>query len=167
MIIFCPEAFISQISGKNIGSLEKEFIEFFIVEIKNKAIVANETWGTFRFKILRDSSEENKALEFIASFRSIFRPEELFLENHQEIPASEEFSKSIMVEKTKSLIERNYADIEVIITPNAAEYETCSKGIPCMTVEDFYVHCMSVPRYRDLIEKYVRVILYKRASGEE
>ncbi|NQV14354.1 hypothetical protein HQ531_02765 [bacterium] len=71
-----------------------------------------------------------------------------------------------MIEKTKSLIERNYADIDLIITDNANDYTNCSKNIACMGIEEFFLHCMSIPKYRDLIEKYLRVIEYKKASGE-
>ena len=44
MIVFCPEAFISQVSGKNVNWLEKGFVEFFVLEVRNKNIIANEIW---------------------------------------------------------------------------------------------------------------------------
>ena len=121
-----------------------------------------------RFKITKDSPEKDEALNLIASFRSIFEPEEIFLDdNHQEKLSKEEYSKETMVEKTKNLIKRNYADIEVIITSNAEEYKDCSKNIPCMDIEEFFIHCMSIQKYREIIEKYLRVIEYEKASGLE
>ena len=168
MIVFCPEDFIDQVSGKKVHWLERGFIKFVVSEVRTKLIIANETWETFRFKILADSPDKDEANNLIASFRSIFEPEEIFLdEKHQEKPATQEYSKTTMIEKTKNLIERKYADIEIIITKDRVEYKECSKNIPCMDAEDFFIHCMSIPRYRDIIEKYLRVIEYKKAIGEE
>ncbi len=168
MIVFCPEEFINQISGKEVRWLEKGFVEFFSSETKNKMIVSNETWETFRFKVINDSPDKNEALNLIASFVSIFNPEELFLDdNHQEKSPSQEHTKIVMIEKTKSLIERNYADIEIIITNNNKNYVECAKSIPCVNIEGFFSYCMSIPKYRDIIEKYLRIIEYKKATGED
>lgn len=165
MIVFCPEAFISQVSGKNVNWLEKGFIEFFVLEVRNKNIIANETWETFRFRIVADSPDKEEAINLIASFRGIFKPEEIFLdEDHQEKAPKQEYSKTIMVEKTKDLITRNYVDIEIIITSNEKEYMECSKDIPCKKIEDFFIYCMSSPKYRNIIEKYLRIIEYKKAE---
>lgn len=168
MIVFCPEAFISQVSGKNVNWLEKGFIEFFVLEVRNKNIIANEIWETFRLKMMANSPNKEEAIKSIASFRGIFKPEEIFLdENYQEKVPEQEYSKTIMVEKTKDLITRNHIDIEIIITSNEKEYNQCSKDIPCRNIEGFFIHCMSIPRYRNIVEKYLRIIEYKKASGEQ
>ena len=105
MIVFCPKAFSNQISGKNVHELERGFIKFLVSETRDKMIIANEIWETFRFKIIKDSPNKQEAINLIASFRSIFEPEEVFLdENHQEKTPKEEHTKEIMIEKTKILV---------------------------------------------------------------
>lgn len=164
MIIFCPESFTNQISPSP-SRLAKGFVKFYASETKHKMIIANEVWETFRFKLLKDSSEQKNAYSLIFGLRSIFKPEEVLLDDHKEIEAKNEYSKEEMIKKTKDLIKRNYLDVEAVVTTSPEKFKDIPIDINYMNIEQFYDYCIKTEKYREMIIRYWRMIQFDKANG--
>ena len=153
MIVVCPKALASNDSL----SLERNFLKYYLSICKKKEKLANEVWETFRYKTLQLSADKDGAYERIAEYRGMFEPETLVLNaEFQEEEPKKEYSTEQMKEKTKSFLERNWADVELFITQTPENYkDLCkTKDIPLMSLSEFYLDCMSNDKNRDLLMRY-------------
>ena len=148
MLVLCPKAFSS-----NDGlSYEREFLKYYLSKTGKKAVIANEIWETFRYKLKKTNPEEKTANRLIAEFRGIFEPEELKIdENHQEVEPENEHNIDELNEKTKDLLERRWADIEIFITTDTQKFEA-TKKVKMMTLQEFLLNSMN--NYRSLFEEF-------------
>jgi hypothetical protein len=150
MIVLCPKAF----SSADGLSHEREFLKYFLSRAGKKAFVANEVWETFRFKLINNNHDRDKVNKAIAEFRGVFQPEETILtEEHQEEEPKAEHTLDVMVEKTKDLIKRRWADIEMFITTEPDKFSGIA-NIEIITLQEFFFSFMSKDSDRRLLEEY-------------
>ena len=151
MIVLCPKAF----SSADGLSHEREFLKYFLSRTGKKAFVANEVWETFRFKLINDTSNSGKNLDkTIADFRGVFQPEEMKKdEQHQEVEPQREHSLATMIEKTKDLIKRRWADIEIFITTEPATFAGIA-DIEIVTLQEFLIGFMEKDSDRRILEEF-------------
>ena len=70
MIFLCPKAF----AGRN-SAFEREFLMFYLSQCGDKAVIANEVWEAFRFRVKQRATDPTKVDDIIAAFRGNFQPE--------------------------------------------------------------------------------------------
>lgn len=137
MIVLCPKAF----SAKDEFSNERDFLKFYLSKTGKKAVLANEVWETFRFKFLKDFPD--KAEEYIADYRGFVKPEYSKIDkNFQEEKPVKEYTSEELILKTKDFLNRNWAEVEFFITTQKDLFEDI-KNIKIITLEEFYIQCMS------------------------
>lgn len=153
MIVLCPKAFSS-----NDGlSHERDFLKYFLSKTGEKGIIANEVWETFRLKMFNSGADLNKIKGRIADFKGIFSPEEEKIGNdHQEIIPTNEYKLETLVDKTKNLLERRWAEISLFITTEPEYYEDVIKtrGIEMLTLQEFLLSNMRLDKNRSLLEEF-------------
>lgn len=140
MIVLCPKAF----SASDDSKLERDFLKFFLTSRNIKAIITDEVWETFRFKMINNSTNKDNANDRIADYRGFIAPENLKLdENYGEIEAKKEYSIEELFQKTKNLIERRGVDIKLFITQEPEKYNDLKDKVEIKTLKGFYLDCMS------------------------
>ena len=157
MIVLCPKAF-SQYILRETPHPEAGFLKEYVSNT-DKAYVCNEVWETFRMNIIENSENKENAEGHIVHQRAFIRPEEIKRNNeHEEEPAKEIHSSDVLITKTKSLIERNYADIDIFLTPDASSYTGTPNidKVKVMDVGRFFVEAMGDEKLRIMIENYLR-----------
>ena len=150
-IFICPKT----LSSNDEDSHERDFLKYYLSVKGVKATIANEVWDTFRFKLMGDSSDKLGASRTIADYRGIVKPETPRIkEDNTEADPKKEYSLEEMREATKSLLRRNWADIDIFITQELDQYATLCQdvGIKHMTLAGFYLDCMAKDdKDRDII----------------
>jgi len=150
MIVLCPKAFSS---ADDLGH-HRNFLKYYLSRKGVKAIVANEVWETFRFKIIKDNKPE-VANKLIAEFRGIFGPEETNIDkNHQEVPPKKEYDTNALIEKTKDLLTRRWADIDLFITTEPEKFKTI-KNIEISTLPEFLLSFTEDESSRKIVEEFL------------
>lgn len=160
MIILCPKALVSLFSTdiSPTSGLEKEFIKRMFSKCIPKAIVPNEVWEAFRYRIKNNSENKTNAEKVIAFCRSIVEPEFEKLDNdYQEIEPAKDYTPEELIEKTKELIQRKYAEIEILITPNPEVFQNIPevRDITILTIEGYYMYNMVNMHKRHWIEEFL------------
>ena len=153
MLFLCPKA----LSSNDSNSFERDFLKYYLSIKNEKATITNEVWETFRYKILTNSSNKAGAISRITEYRGIYKPEILKLkDNFEEVEAVKEYNTSEMRNSVISFLKRNWADIDIFITPEPQVYkEVCDEyGINVMTLQEFYLDCMNNEWGRNVLMSY-------------
>jgi len=92
----------------------------------------------------------------------LFEPEELRLnpKTFQEDAPVDHDDKQL-IETTKSLLIRKWADIDFFITSEKDKYKDGSK-IKCFSLTDFFVEVQGMPEYRHLMNDFVNYYINKK-----
>ncbi|MBS3135324.1 hypothetical protein J4401_00010 [Candidatus Woesearchaeota archaeon] len=150
MIVLCHKA----VSGR--GSLfEHSFLMNFLITNNKKAVVANEVWDAFRFRVNKMASGNKEYAEkYIVHFRGKIEPEVCRLNNDYQENEPQDYSDEILVEKTKDLVDRKWADIEDFITQEPDKYTGLRKTPK--TLKRFYLDCLnsSNQEMRSSVQRY-------------
>ncbi len=163
MIILCPKALVSLFSTDidPESGLEKEFIKRMFSKCVPKAIVPNEVWEAFRYRIKNNSENKENAEQVIAFCRSMIEPEfEKLNEEYQEIEPAQDYTSEELIEKTKELIQRKYAEIDILITPNPEIFQSLpeTRDITLLTIDGYYTYNMVKIDKRHWIEGFLSEI---------
>jgi hypothetical protein len=150
MIVLCPRAF----SAADGLSHERDFLKYFLSRTGRKGIVANEVWETFRFRVKKTNNNENLVEKTIAEFRGIFNPEELIVdENHREKEPEKEHDTKVLIEKTRDLLKRRWADIEMFVTTEPDKFNDI-ENISILSLQEFLLTFMDNDNGRKLLEEF-------------
>lgn len=154
MIVTCSKAFAGSESAH-----ERDFLKYYLSKTGQKAVLANEVWSSFRFRILKKSDDLELVEKVITHRRGKFCPEDVKLtEEHQEEEPID-YDESVLFEKTKSLVNRRWADIDFFITQEPKKY-SLDNSVNIMTLSEFYFYCMTNSATRELVEEFnVRLVI--------
>jgi len=159
MIILCSKSF----AGKG-AVFERDFLMYYLSKVCNKpqkAFVANEVWEAFRFRVLENSDDKEVAERIIATFRGTFSPEDLRLnDNFDEQAPKKDYDEQELIERTRSFVDRKWADVEFFITQEPEKYSGLKVKI--RTLGEFYVECMNDDKLRtSIIDFSIKTALEK------
>lgn len=159
MIVLCPKSLASLFStGGDSSWLEKEFMKRMFSKCIPRAVVPNEVWEAFRFRIINSSPNKQNAEQMIAFFRSMITPEfEKLDENYQEIEPAKDYTNAELIEKTKDLVKRKYAEIEIFITSEPELYQDAPEivNITILSVESYYTYHFVNVHKRHWVEEFL------------
>jgi hypothetical protein len=145
MIILCHKA----LAG--VSTFERQFLTDYLVATRQKGFVANEVWDTFRWKLIDRFGTEDAAR--IGDWRALYRPEEIRLQNHQEVPAKQH-EEAVLVAKTSSFVER-MKGVSIFITSNPELYQDIPNVKP-LTLNEWYVKMMADEPTRQLMQESIQ-----------
>ncbi len=146
MIVLCPKSFAGTES-----EFERGFLKHYLSRKREKAVVANEVWDTWRHNITMRYEENAQIL--IGHFRGWFEPEAGY-------QLKEDFTEKdpihvdteVMIQKTKELVSRRWADIQYFVTQEPTKY--VGLKIKPISLLEFYVACMNSPADREIVLEY-------------
>ena len=144
MIILCHKA----LAG--VSTFERQFLTDYLVATRQKAVVANEVWDTFRFKLVARFGNEDAAR--IGDWRALYRPEEIRLQNHQEVPPKEH-DEATLIASTRSLAER-MKGVSIFITTNPELFNDI-RDVKPLTLTEWYVKMMADEPTRQLMQESI------------
>ena len=146
MIVLCAKS----LAGKELN-MERDFLKYYLSRTGQKAVLADEVWEAFRFRVKKASTEEI-AEKIITHFRGVFEPENLKLnaEFQEEEPNNHKDEK--LYEITKDLVKRKWAEISFMITQEPEKFDGLK--VRRFTLEEFYLKCMEEEPLRELIRKF-------------
>ena len=150
MIVICHKSLDS------VGlDLERDFLKNHLARTSKKhAVVANEVWDTWRNKVL-SKYQGSASKQLIGLYRGWVQPEIIYLdENYKEREPKLIVKEEGMIEKTKDLVDRKWADIDVFITETPEKYG--SVKVKMMTLGEFFLNAMNDENKRPLIEGFMR-----------
>ena len=148
MIVLCPLAF----AGKDL-TFERRFLISYLSRTGKKGIVANEVWDAFRFRHIQSSTLE-VAEKIIVHMRGSFKPENFRLKLNYEEEEPKDSTNEVMLAKTKSLLERTWAEIEIFITQEPEKYQGLEHQPKMVTLQEFLEQCMGDINTRHIVEDY-------------
>jgi hypothetical protein len=140
MIILCSKA----LAG--VSTFERQFLTDYLVATHQKAVVANEVCDTFRYKLVERFGSGDAAR--IGDWRAFYRPEEIRLQNHHEVPPKLH-DEAALIASTRSLAER-LKGVSIFITTNPELYNDIPDVQP-LTLSEWYVKTMADEATRQLM----------------
>jgi len=156
MIVLCPKT----LGGKE-NSLQREFLWFYLSKEAEEAIVSNEIWEAFRLRIKKKwVSSPLTAEKIINHVRGFARPENTILKGYEEEEPKRDYSDKELMNATKNLVERNWANVNFFIVETEEEIKKYKfrQNINIKSLPGFYVNCMNSERGRRLIEEFTNKI---------
>lgn len=148
MIVLCPQAF----AGKEL-TLERNFLIYYFSEVGNKGVIADEVWDAFRYRITQKYPQN--ANKVIASRRGSFRPENFRInpKNFEEVEPKD-YDDGDMCNKTRNLLERRWAEVELFITQEPSKYSDLEYKPKTITLQEFLAECMGDLNKRVIVENF-------------
>ena len=148
MIVLCPLAF----AGKEL-IFERRFLVSYLSGTGKKGVVANEVWDAFRYRHIQNSSPE-VAEKIIVHMRGSFKPENFRLNRDYEEVEPKDTTNEDMINKTKNLLQRRWAEIELFITQEPEKYQGLEYKPKTLTLQGFLEECMNDMSTRHIVEAY-------------
>ncbi len=146
--VVCPKSIPLINSGTYFGS----FVFHFLRKNQIKAVVPNECWMSFKFRVRKKFSERfsgtnvtTKTEEYLAKVRGWLRPESPLLDKFgRDIMPTADFDDQILIDKTRHLVDRKWQIINYFIAQKKDEFEDAK--ITPKSIEEFFPFCLSKPK---------------------
>jgi hypothetical protein len=155
MIVLCPKVFASA-PPDSVTQHHKEFLEHYLTIKKIRATVANEVWDNWRHKI-KTKYGNIVGDDVISHRRGLYSPEVVRLNQDFTEVEPKPCDDVTMLQKTISLANRRWLDIDYLIVDNPLEFSSVGREgreLRIVTLSTFWIEVTSTMEGRLMYEAF-------------